>query len=224
MEKWQLLESVVKFRKERLARIRQPAPLAKPLEGGLIILHMVPEESIEDRATFHDGVLHVGKRQLKRLPLESLHRPDQSVYNIDGKIVPFIYELESRLEGYVQLFFDGTVESVTAFRPVEFLPTEELDLSLSEVIRDYLEIQQSIGVKPPIMLMLSIAGPKDLAADSTVTVKAKLELPPHKLHSYDEYSEDSGGKVLKPILDRMWAATGREGSPSYKNGKFNPTK
>jgi hypothetical protein len=214
-----LPERVRRFRDERLARIiADETPVTLP-PCPKVVLHLFPVTTL-DPATHYD---------LTRFE----HRPDDLPplagggirfrYNLDG-IVTYIPPLgNSPCDGYVQLFRNGTIESVEShmlFAQAEekLIPHAHLESRLISCLRAYLTAQQTLGLEPPIVLLLSLLGVRGyrIGVGPFRDTKPPIDRDAVLLSDVlvEDFSADSAA-ILHPVFDGVWQAAGWRGCLNY---------
>ena len=127
---------------------------------------------------------------------------------------------------YVQLFRNGSIEIV--WTKIFQNDTDKLIASLRfekvlvDVISYYLRIQESLGVEPPIFIMVTLSNIVGYSFKSRIGINTSfdrdlLAFPELMFEKFDV----SIGDVLRPIFDAIWNAAGFPGSAYYdENGKW----
>ncbi len=205
------------YHRNRVAEIVKgctPFPMA---EGAKLILHLIPDQSFASPTEFSADAL--GKAAKHSQPLGSSY--SSSRYNADGFAIASL----SGVKGYVQVFRNGTVETVMgdivrkAQEPhqsnlLNALPIARL---LKDGLPQYLRIFTALDVAPPVRCHLSLTGvkdcrilrggePSDHAIDRDI-----VEMPSGTATALDV----AGHVVLRPLLDVMWNSAGSPQCPYF---------
>ncbi len=209
------------FRADRLARILSgdvPVRLDTP---PLCVLHLAPLSAFGSPSQVDLSVLSESDRDL--LPLFT-SRTEVFRHNLDG-ILSHRHSSTGMHHGYLQVFRDGTIESldsrlVGAKAEHRIILSDAFERGLVNALRLYLDVERRIGAQPPLVLMLSLLGVGGLTMDkcwddseefSMMFDRSDLLIPP-------ELVEDAGAdpsQIIRPLLDAVWNAAGRSGSPYY---------
>ncbi len=221
-------ERIRRFREDRLARIvadETPVRLSKPER---LVLHMIPIQSFLTNERVDLSRANTLVEHFRPMRTSSISWR----YNLDGLL---FWEREVRedtgSESYCQLFFDGTIETVSAgfARQVE---SEEYGRNriisgvywekvIVDSVSAYLKGLRTLGVPTPVVIMASALGCRGaivINRDSWPRSpyvypidRESLVLPDVSADSLDVECP----QLLKPIFDSLWNASGFVGSPSY---------
>jgi hypothetical protein len=207
-----LPERIRRFRDERLARIVADETPVELYDSPKVILHLLPVTAL-NIATHFD----LASFERYRAYLSPLAGGGPSFrYNLDG-VVTYIPPLENGgSQGYVQLFRNGTIESVdsymlSAYRNEKLIPHAHLESTMISNLKNYLKLQEVIGLTPPIVLLLSLIGVKDyrigfgLFNDTKAPIDRDSVLLPDNL--VQDFTADSAD-ILHPVFDCLWQAAG----------------
>jgi len=223
------------FRADRIANIRaRETPIPLPA-GPVIVLHVLPLNAFDSR--FHASVLGLSDNHGIHVTLAPMYSQcaDRKRINLDGVLVSQIKERDGTAWGYTQLYFNGIIESVdTSFLhyvgPVEqfsnLIPSVDFEAGLISCVQRFFGVANSLGVEPPVVLMLSLldvrgyrmaSGANFYFGQSNSFDRDVLIIPEIVVESL----KINAGKTLKPILDSVWNAAGRRESPYYDaNGEW----
>lgn len=218
-------ERIRNFRLERLGRIVAGESPVLANNNPKTVLHIVPARAFDPAVRFNlSGVIRdVGATQ----PIGAgawNHR-----YNFDG----FLSYSQGQ-EGvftYTQLFHHGSIEAVQASfieaRKQEYpIRTTAIENAIVENLLRYMKTQQSIGVEPPLFIMLSFLGvggyrlggsDKIWGSDGHPIDRNDLIIPEVIVEEFglDPY------RVMRPIFDTFWNAGGFERDFNYdKEGNW----
>jgi hypothetical protein len=135
--------------------------------------------------------------------------------NLDGHV-----NFSANGLGYVQFFRNGIIEHAASF-DVENYPNQQrlligphVEKTVLNALKEYLRVQQSMGVVPPIYALLSLSGSLgvklltefgEYLRISSTADRNEIELPEAVIQDF----ETDRAKLLEPTLGVMWNAFGR---------------
>jgi len=204
------------LRAERLLAINNDPPIAF-IAGSKVVLHCVPVQSLTERTNY--DVLRYAEHA-HQIPLLSntLHN---WIINFDGLLG---YAGPTTAHAYTQLFRNGVIESVSGTllrsdnQGPRFIPHIALEQKTLQHVKRCLRVFSQLGVNPPFAISLTLLGAKDFQiqasqwADPGLPIKQQdLFLPEAVLQEFD----GSLPKLLKPIFDLVWNASGLHGSVNF---------
>ena len=236
-------ERIRSFRIERLSRIsageETPAPLNE--EEPKLVLHLVPLNAFSTTVSLDLKPLNVsfeGKLLDKGKLLKPLSVWDNEAhvtmrFNIDGFARSTRAEFNSSATiGYTQVFRNGSIETVdmTILGVYENngFNGEIYEKRLLETVKRFIDLQQLLGVDPPVFIMVSFLGVKGYRILHKVfystRYQASDEIDRMNLIIPEVIVEDFVGdlaEIMRPIFDTVWNAAGYIASPNYDEaGKF----
>jgi len=202
------------FRAERISSILGgETPVSLP-ETAKLVLHLVPLDA------FTPGRAIDLKRAMAVGPALLSGGSSDSRYNLDGLVA--YYDTGLTTPGYAQIFRDGSIEAVDTLllkprgdRPG--IPSEGLEVRLTKTVVAYLDLYRSLGVEPPVYLMVSLLGvrgyimhlPQNMFPPIVQhSIERDLALVPEVV--IDELDSIRAGEFLKPVFEAVWNATGSE--------------
>jgi len=217
-----LLNEIRRFHLDRLAvigRDEQPMPL---MEGGRIVVHVVPFASL-------DGQVSVDLQQLDRSRVRPLTSGELDGYGLEGY---FRYAYRDDAQGrqkavsYALVFGTGAIEAVDTFvlagsgsgKPG--IRTRGIEQAIRSALESYLGLYARVGVVPPFALTITLAGVRgytlvtsdlDVTAPVRPVAKDTLHLPDLIL---TDPAEDLG-RALRPAFDALSRSVGLPMSRSY---------
>jgi len=214
-----VIDQVEDFRSERVRLIKDSLQPVSLSEGAKIVLHLVPASAFE-QTIFDLASKRAEGDDLKPIAVGGW---GPLRFNFDGMIM--VSEARESTESYVQVFHNGIVEAVNAnylrrWDEKNFIPATGLENALIEATSNYVKFQRSLGVTPPLFVMLSLLGVKRFRlianenygyADGREIDREDLLIPAVEQKSLDIQTE----KLLQPIFDRMWNAAGFARSVNY---------
>ena len=243
-----MTERIRSFRTDRLSRIsvgeETPVPLNE--KEPKLVLHLVPlnafttTRSYDLKPLYNDPV----KGQLVS-PLMIWDQPSHTEmrFNIDGIMRSEKRQNPSATTAYTQVFHNGIIEAVDVsilgingwsanqFNPnVEYrsFHGERYERKLLEALKRFRELQQFLGITPPVFIMVSFLGVKGYRINhamfehripnySEAIDRTNLIIPEIMVENFEE----DLAEIMKPIFDTVWNAAGGIGSPNYDaEGKF----
>lgn len=208
-------EQIRNFRAERLNMIvagETPIALA---EYPKFVLHLVPLRAFEPSVRFDMS------------PLESMLSLITPIvgggaslgfrHNFDGYLT-YIPPHQGRSISYLQIFRNGCIEAVEAemLRPKNGkgkIPGSYMAEELSAALGRFLSVQKTLGVTPPLFVMLSLMG----VSGYTMVVGPDVSIGPDQFIEKDmllipevmvESFENDPMEVMKPLFDIIWNAAG----------------
>jgi len=229
-------ESIRRFRADRLGKIFSGETPTLLDEGPSSVLHIIPFGAF-DRGSIVD-VASINRDDIWKLfPIgESIVSSWR--YNLDGLLTCTKSPKGQACRSYLQIFRNGCIEAVdTAFVDSRHnaqpnIPSDSYEHEIHEGLWRFLSIQRRLGVQPPLFVMLSLFGvagyviyPWKSYDAFWVTGNAKpidrdaLLLPEVEI---DSFAADPV-KVLQPVFDALWNASGWPRSLNYdEDGNWLP--
>lgn len=216
------------FRTERASLIlsgQTPIPLAP---GPKTVIHVVPFNAFGGGPTF--PVSRIYDRDFIPLQPPSTNSGWSKLHNFDG-IMTYSYIGETiPSPSYLQLFRTGIIESVdtriigVTDARMTGMPTgqitiwgESFETQLIGSVKKYFDIQASLGVIPPVVIMLSLLAVKGAAMHPPGPFDRPTIDRDHLLLSEvmaETFTADVG-QLFKPVFDVIWNACGYPESPHY---------
>ena len=211
------------FRAERLAKAIQ-GETAVPLGDGVrIVLHVVPLSAMS-QGMVRDVTAEASK-------LTALLRPIQESsyggrYNIDGFFVEGMRQTATRpgmpsYGSYVQVFRSGAIEAAEGGLSFhgKLLPSSLIEKLILQATERLLDALKKMDTPLPIFAMLTLIGVKgmqmatgNIAYYHPGTIDRDLiALPEVVIEDFDV----DVARLLQPMFDAMWQASGTERSPNY---------
>lgn len=225
----EIAERLRQFRINRILAIESGA-IPVELEGpSLVVMHFVPIDNFASGSSVDARPIALKQDLIATL----LEHGGRTRTNVDGWIARSGFN-SGRTRSYVQLYRNGTLESVTYWERWEvdgmvFLPGTAFDEDVHRVLQSLQQLYGAIGVAGPVAAMVSLigmkgwrmgAGPRHRLSERHFD-RAPLLCPEVVLDSID-------GDVLplaKPLLDLAWNAAGFSQSMNYdQTGKWNPIR
>ncbi len=229
-------ERVRSFRMERLGNIiagETPYPLRENVEGGVtFVLHSVPLGAFQPGVSI--DVSAVASEVSLIAPIAVAKHGQR--YNLDGLITAgtLMHDYDfgrakHRANSYLQLFRNGSIEAAGVLMQSGnegILEIYELEGDIIAGLDRYLQLQERLGVEPPLVVMLSLFG----VADRTIYhpkynysgpaykfERDALVLPEVVVESYGVRA----GEAMRSVFDAVWNAGGYPRAMSYdEDGKW----
>ncbi len=197
-------------------------------EKAKVILHCIPISAFELAQQVDIKSIRLNLYQISQ-------QISSTRYNFDGLLAYTKYGNDEAIE-YIQVFRTGIIEIVDNYLlnaredGKRQIPGKWLEDSTIKRFKHSLDTQKSLGISPPFLLSMTLIGIKNYTvvsssramhfprfSDDNRIEKDTLLIPEVLL---ENYPTDDLDVVLKPMLDTIWNASGREESPRYKNGKW----
>ncbi len=214
-------DRVRNFRAERVSLIlshQTPVPLTP---GPRTVLHVVPFNAFGATQAF-DVSRKYDRDFLPLLPMA--HSSGYSYqHNFDGIVTFNAFAKNETSLSYLQLFRSGIIESVDAQmvrmnHGTLMMSGQSWEDQMLSAVEQCFNIQSSLGVVPPILVMLSLLSVKGATmytgpfSSSGDAVNRDHLLAPEALA--ESFTSDPG-QLLKPAFDAIWNAFGYSGSFNY---------
>lgn len=157
-------------------------------------------------------------------------------YNFDGFITFANWPNDTFPHTYVQLTKQGMIESVESGGILreepdgrKLIPSVYIEQKTMERVYGYLTALSNLGVRPPVVLMISLLGIKGFSLgisssrlfgdEHNLIEQNDLLLPEILLESYPTQKDIP--RLLKPAFDSLWNAAGFPSSLNYnENGEW----
>ncbi len=227
-----IVDKIRDFRAERIEAILEDrAPLLID-DGPLIVVHLVPLDAFTPAQSFELEKV-VSREEL----LEPMRLGGSTyLYNLDGYLRWSLGGSPGTFIGnrhianaYTQFFRNGSIEALRVLRYLKetIIIGEDIEELVLQYIPSYLKLLQTIGVNPPILIMISMLRVKGcklgyrIGTGEAITsyrsdtlpfegiVQASLLFPEVLLQDYD----DNIAVLLHPVITTMWNAGGWPDSP-----------
>ena len=216
-----LAERARAFRIERTARIAAHETPVGLLDGGNLVLHVVPFAAFDFGQSLSLDEISTHPNQFAPIGGSAL----DSQITFDGFLTASNADgLSKPQRAYVQVFRSGVVEAVTASlargKDANFLVLPYIQSWIIRYARTYAASLQMFGAEPPFAIMASLVNVKGKRFLQDFLENPHLEDLPSMVLSRDQYHfvesifesvpEDDGdaGKQLKATLDHLANAAG----------------
>ncbi len=224
------MDKIRSFRHERLEIIANGEG-HRPLRGdGRLILHIAPLHAFTTTEKIDLSVVHTNHQIF--MPIGATNTSPK--YNFEG--------LRNERSGddnygYTQIFRNGIIEATKGNiihertpRPEEiprFIPASHFEGQIFQHLPSYINGLQNIGVQPPLIIMLSLAGVNridysdedharyEFDDDLILFDRPQFLLPECVLENYG--SDTDYHMVVKPAFDALWNAIGKPHDPFFND-------
>ena len=208
------------YRVQLIATDRGPAQLKCP---DRIVLHLVPFDAFSVEQVYDLSVFPAGRMHLPQIDWGV----NDERYNFDGYLSQCIQSEGTRDRftcSYTQMFRNGIIEA--AYNPhIDEDPIKIISIqyegNVAKALKEFLAIQQSLGVAPPLFVLLTFAGVmgyglgdhRHRARLGTPFDRDTLELPEIMLDSFDSNVSEK----MRHVFDVVRNAAGLAPKPSGDN-------
>jgi Putative DNA-binding domain len=218
------------FRAERVSLILSDQTTVSLRAGPKTVLHVVPFNAFGGGQTFPVSKIY-DQNFLPILPPGGGGGGVSKRHNFDG-IVTYSHMGDDPSPSYLQLFRTGIIESVdTGIIQVADMARigmaegqitiwgESFERQVLGDVQQYLNVQGSLGVTPPVVIMLSLLTVKGAFMYTIMPFKQKWIDREHLLvpEVMAETFTVDVGELLKPVFDVVWNACGYAESPFYES-------
>jgi len=219
-----LAEKIRRFRDDRIAKIvanETPMPIE---QSPKLVLHVLPITSLNVGSQLN--VSEIYEKRHHMLPIGENNWTSHRI-NFDG-VVTFCHSSTPPVcYAYVQAFNSGAVEAVDTYLLNErngkkLIPSPQFEKDIISALDNYLKLQETLGLNPPIFVMISSLDVKDYTLfvphSTTRPIDRNVLLLPDVV--VEEYGQNPAS-VLRPAFDAVWQASGFLRSGNYdKTGKW----
>lgn len=230
-------ERIRNFRAERLSNIVAGVmPTRLDEKAPKIVLHIVPFGAFDPALRFDVNSLYGQRDLLEPFAWQPRDIPNflarqaalDNRYNFDGFLISRFFTDWNSPAAYTQVFRNGSLEALdtsilarSGDRRIIYGAEYERRLLLA--LKRYLDAQKSLGVEPPLFVMVSLLGINGYTIEhyspsepSSHIDRADLIVPEIMIDRFDiEIAE-----AMKPAFDTIWNAAGWRRSMNYgEDGK-----
>jgi hypothetical protein len=196
-----------------------------------VVLHLLPIAALDPTTQIDTAPLPYRGRELLPLNVEEY----RSRHNLDGFLTHAAYDELMAPTSYLQIFRSGAMEAVESslleynndheracnIKPNFWIASTAVERILIVALQRFLKVEQSLGLEPPIFVMLSLVGVKGYGVLSEWSQREKsyrfdrdtLLLPDAVANGFDDHPD----VLLQPAFDAIWQATGFERCRHYRN-------
>ncbi len=221
-----LSEKIRRFRDDRIAKIlSDETPIHLECKNR-IVLHLIPFSSMSPLSVVNLAQIQNNGSHYKNLNPISAEEHFGPRYNFDGL-------LTHAHECYLQIFRNGMIEAVDTTllsSNGRIIPNPNFEELIYQAAERYLKLQKSIGISPPIIILLTLLNIKGYSIKTKIIAvfeqigKPKtpidrdiLVLPDMLVNDFSEPID----ALFRPIFDIIWQACGYNACPNYNsNGEW----
>jgi hypothetical protein len=216
------------FRLDRISRIRaRDTPIPLPA-GPCISLHLIPVNAVGSTRSYDVASLKSNLAIHQTLAPLFYSFVNNSRLNLDGLLL-YNTNKDQMSPAFTQVYRNGIIESAdTLFfkNPEQFgrgkvLPSEAFERGLLTSVQRYLYALKSLEVDLPLLVTVSLLDVKGyaLSLDYSQTDEFDRDIISAQEITIESYNVNVP-LAMKPLLDQIWNAAGREGSPYYSGDKW----
>jgi hypothetical protein len=212
-----ITERTRSFRADRLLRMSSGETPAPMMEGGKVVLHIVPLNAFQMPPSFNLAALtrDPGRLVPKNYPG---HAPR---FNFDGFLI--YRPRPGPTYSYVQVFRNGSIEFVDVFvTPEDPVILAKYELDVLSNLRQFVSYQKELGVDPPLFSLLGVKNctmsrGRPFEEEHRID-RDNLVLPEVMIENF----EFDAAKEMRQIFDAVWNSADFPCSPNYdeKTGKL----
>lgn len=157
-------------------------------------------------------------------PVERIDGRYEGRINLHGFITEKTYKDSSKLNGYVQFFRSGQLESVRILRQGEMkqIYGSQLDSDLIRSVWSYCTALQQLSVPLPLIVLIRFGEIQGYSLRTQQQLGSPIDvneftLPAIEISDWSKTARrETVAQTIKPALDVLWNASGFGKSPSYK--------
>ena len=159
-----LIARAAAFHRERLSKIIAGQGPVPPLDGGLLVFHVIPVESLDVQQSLSFSAI---SENPIRFPPVAADRPRDARISFDGLLVGSNAEgLSKPQRAFTHIFRSGIVEAVASSlargREHNFLMLPQIQAMLIKYVAIYLRSLFAAGISPPAVVCASLASIKKM--------------------------------------------------------------
>jgi hypothetical protein len=225
-------ERLRNFRADRISKIVAGLAPVSLASGPVVVLHVVPLSAFEFARRFDAFAL--AQLDSPRFTLQPIYATSayNSRYNFDGYLIYEQMHPEQPAWSYLQMFRDGSIESVSASilksrKRIPSLPFEGKLLHHS--LPQYIAALKKLGAYPPLFVGISLLGVTgylmglpvsqffffDEASSQTID-RDSIIVPEITVETFGSNLDEA----IKPAFDSIWNAAGRAESIYYEGSEW----
>ena len=234
-ERRSIMASIRKFHEDQVAKITSASPPVPVLNGGLLLMQVVPFSAIDGQQPRSSGDIF---RNPDKFPPIGSDRARDSKIDYDGLLIGSNREgLAKPQRAYTHVSRSGAVEAVASSlargREGNFLELPKIEAIIIQYARFYAASLNTFGIIPPLAILVSLLHVKGMRLLQNFVTDVILEdlpfgeLTENKLYFGDTIFEmvptddNESAKVLDPILTHLANTSGLPSSPYVDvNGNY----
>jgi hypothetical protein len=237
-ERRSIMTSIRKFHDDQVTKITSATPPVPMLDGGLVLMHVVPFSAIDAQQTQASGDIF---RNPDKFPPIGAERARDSKIDYDGLLIGSNRDgLAKPQRAYVHVSRSGSVEAVASSlargREGNFLELPKIQAMIIQYARLYAASLNTFGIIPPIAILVSLLRAKGMRLLQDFITNVILEDIPFGALTEDKLffgdaiwetvpsDDNESAKALDPILTHLANASGLPSSPYFDvNGNYTLT-
>lgn len=227
-------EKIKAFRLNRLSQIRAGETPITMENKAKMAFHCIPLSAFQSLESVDINI--ISKNFSSFFP--ELH---YRKFNLDGLLL-YKSRTDTEAASYTQLFRNGQLEFVdgniaypTENKSQWTIPSADIERDIMQMTKSFFESLTALEIEPPVFLFLSFLGVKGYTlggmqllswrTGSSYSIDREDVLIPELLVENYPPDLDAISKLLRPIFDMMWNASGGERSYNYdENGTWRPRR
>lgn len=227
-----LIDSIRDFRKSRIFDLKaNSGPVRLENVVNFLTVHIVPLAGVVDTNKLtNKQLLDIKEHRLQIRPLYASGWDTR--INLDGVCA---YSMNNgKTTSYTQVFRNGTIEGFDSLmiapkyvceeEQKKNIPMVAIERKLIEFVNTNLELLKKLEIEPPYFVFITIAGIKGYIIKSSNWMIDNEEITENDIYLpeviINDFEEDVA-KVLKPVFDMVWNASGSSRSYGYdENGNL----
>jgi hypothetical protein len=216
-ERQAALGRITAFHVERTKKLTGPAPLVPVLDGGMLLMHVVPMQTFDSPQQEAFSKICADPN---RFPPVVDTRPRGRRISFEGLLTGSNAEgLGKPQRAYVHVFRSGAVEAVVSSlacgRESNALQLPTIQCMVIHYARVYAAALRDAGIQPPFAVCVSLAGVKDMRLLQDFIGTALIEDLPYGALTEDVFcfghvvfdevprDDNESAKMLRPMLDHL---------------------
>lgn len=213
-------QRLTSYHRDRVEALAEGAPPLSKRDGGIFIVHLIPQECVVGLNRFPASELRTHGSSIPALG----QRFGQPRFNCDGYLA---HSGSEAVDAYSQLLRDGRLEAAMSDIIYETQNTQILrvpmcEAALFQVVSGYLGFCKAIGLGSPIWLFAALVNctgvrvpdhPRGMSVSQAAIDRSPAFLPECQITSF----EIDAIQFLRPLCDAIWQSAGVEKSLSYDN-------
>jgi hypothetical protein len=213
-------ERIRAFRTDRIIALSNNQTAIPFVNDSKIVLHCIPIESFAGQAQYDISKFYQNPLRLLLRPMGS--QVWDSRFNLEGGIVFAVHDPSF---SYTQLYRNGIIEAVrgnplaSVYEGKPTIPSIAYERYVVDYLPSCIRALQEIGATPPLVVALTLTNTRGLrmGVDSfgvqqgTPIAADTIILPETVVSDF----ATPVGKILKPMFDIVWNASGYASSPNF---------
>jgi len=223
-----ITDKIRAFRTDRIIDLGNNVMPLPFVTGAKLILHVLPVEAFAGQPQY--DVYQVLGRRGELQPMSATAWDER--INLEG-VIGFANSADKPplVRSYIQLYRNGIIETLNGtllnakYEGDKIIPSIAYERRSLDHLPQCFALLRGVGVVPPVVLALTLTGVKGMVMSrDTFWSDATYPLAQDTLTLPEAWVEDlttPAEKVLKPMFDLVWNASGYTGSPNFdENGTW----